>query len=150
MYYLGSNSRRNLQGVHPQLIYIIEQTLADCPVDFGIPKTGGVRTDKEQQALYAAGKSKKDGIKKRSKHQLSLGLGPQYGKAFDYFAFVNNKASYEPILMHAVGASIMTTAARLRKEGRVTVRLRWGATFGSTSFQGWDAGHIEIVEIDHE
>lgn len=145
MFYLGKASRRNLKGVHPQLIFIIEQALADSPIDFGIPSTGGVRTDKQQQDLYFKGASKLDGYNQRSKHQLSKGLGTSYGEAFDFFAYVNGEASYRHQHMYTAGAAIMTTAERLRKEGKVTVRLRWGASFDSDSLLGWDVGHIEIV-----
>lgn len=148
MYYLGKASRRNLQGVHPQLIFIIEQTMIDCPIDFGIPSGGGVRTDKQQYALFVAGKSKCDGYTKISKHQVKKGLGPQYGMAFDFYAWVNGQVSWKPEHIYAVGAAIMTTASRLKAEGKVTVRLRWGATFGDTGFLGWDSGHIEVIDND--
>lgn len=150
MYYLGNASRRNLQGVHPQLIFILEQALIDSPIDFGVPSTGGVRTDKEQQRLYAKGLSKLDGVTQKSRHQLTQGLGPRYGMAVDIFAYVNGQASYALPHIYAAGSAIMTTAKRLRDEGKVSVRLRWGATFGSDDLLGWDSGHIEIEGDDDE
>ena len=148
MYFLGKTSRNNLGGVHPQLIYIIEQTLIDCPIDFGIPKNGGVRTEKQQYALFADGKSKCDGYKIRSKHQMTKGLGPQYGMAFDFYAFVEGKVSWKPRHIYAVGAAIMTTASRLKNEGKISIKVRWGATFGDKGFLGWDSCHIEVMESD--
>lgn len=147
MFYLGNRSRQRLKGVDPRLIFLAEQALIYTPIDFGIPMHGGVRTDKEQYQMYVKGASKLDGITKRSKHQLPKnGMGRAYGQAFDFYALVNGQPSWDDVHIAIVGSSIVTTAEWLRSQGRLNIRVRWGLTFGSDEFKGWDGGHIEMVE----
>ena len=34
----------------------------------------------------------------------------------------------------------------MKKEGLIDIELKWGGTFGSNRFQGYDYPHIEIVK----
>lgn len=146
MFYLGNRSRRRLEGVDPQLIFLIEQSLIYTPIDFGIPPLGGIRTAKEQYSLFTKGKSKADGFRKLSKHQRKLcSNGPSYGQAFDFYALIDGKPSWNDVHIAIVGSSILTTAEVLRSQGKFTRKIRWGLTFDSDEFKGWDGGHIEIV-----
>jgi peptidoglycan L-alanyl-D-glutamate endopeptidase CwlK len=104
---LSNKSRERLEGIKPVLIEIIERAIIDTPIDFGIPPDGGLRTAYRQNQLYAKGRTEAgqiitwvDGMKKRSRHQD--------GDAFDIYAFVDGKASwdpkhYEPIARHLQG-----------------------------------------------
>ena len=38
---------------------------------------------------------------------------------------------------------IENLAKRLKAEGRISIDLRWGGTFGSKSFKGFDYPHME-------
>jgi peptidoglycan L-alanyl-D-glutamate endopeptidase CwlK len=101
---LSKKSRERLQGIKPVLIEIIETAIVNSPYDFGIPLDGGLRTAYRQNQLYAQGRTESgkvitwvDGMKKRSRHQD--------GDAFDIYAFVDGKPSwdakyYEPIARH--------------------------------------------------
>jgi peptidoglycan L-alanyl-D-glutamate endopeptidase CwlK len=104
MFKLSKTSRERLKGIKPVLIEIIEAAIVTSPIDFGIPPDGGLRSAYRQNQLYAKGRTEAgqkitwvDGFKKRSRHQD--------GDAFDIYAFVDGKASwdakhYEPIARH--------------------------------------------------
>lgn len=134
MPFLSQKSRKQLEGVDQVLIDILTVAIADSPFDFGIPPDGGVRTTARQQELYAQGRTKPgkkitwvDGIEKRSRHQE--------GKAFDIYAYVDGKATwdvkyYEPIARHL---------QKVAKE-KFNVDLKWGGDFKITK----DRPHFEI------
>ena len=52
---LSNRSRNKLDGVHPQLVAVVEGAIKLTKVDFGV--TYGVRTIAEQEKLVAAGRS---------------------------------------------------------------------------------------------
>jgi peptidoglycan L-alanyl-D-glutamate endopeptidase CwlK len=135
VYSFSKNSLAKLLTVHADLQSVMLEAIANSPIDFGI--SHGIRTLKEQQDLYALGRTKPgnivtkcDGVKLRSKHQDGL--------AVDVFAFVNWKLSYDPEHLALIAGVVLSSAARLR------VKIRWGGTFGSKVFKGWDKPHFEL------
>jgi len=97
MFKLSKRSQERLQGIEPILIDIVNEAIKESPYDFGIPSFGGLRTEEEQHYLFNKKVSKCDGYNKKSYHQT--------GKAFDIYAYVNGKATwdkkyYEPIARH--------------------------------------------------
>jgi peptidoglycan L-alanyl-D-glutamate endopeptidase CwlK len=142
MYYLSNASIKNMTGCHPDNIIVINEAIKTSPIDFGIPSTGGVREDFEQHQLFMNGKSKCDGYEIKSKHQKRE---DDYGWATDFFAYVNGKVSYERHHLSMVAAVVLSTANRLKKEGKITSSYYWGGQFGSADFNGWDMPHIEKV-----
>lgn len=80
-YKLGTRSRENLKGVHPDLVKVVERAIELSTQDFTVIE--GVRTQERQQELYAQGRTKPgnkvtnaDGVKNKSNHQVkSDGLG---------------------------------------------------------------------------
>ena len=151
MFYLGNRSRSRLKGVDPRMIFLAEQSLIYTPIDFGIAYLGGLRTAKQQHQQFLKGASKADGYKVLSKHQaIPRTNGPSYGRAFDFYALINGQPSWDDVHIAIVGSSIVTTAEWLRSQGKFNIKVRWGLTFGSDEFKGWDGGHIEVVEdYDH-
>jgi peptidoglycan L-alanyl-D-glutamate endopeptidase CwlK len=133
----SSKSNERMKGVHPDLIVIFTEAIKNSPIDFGIPGGGGMRTTQDQQALFDNGKSKCDGVENKSYHQT--------GNALDFYAYVNGKASWSINHLCLVAGVIMTTAKRLKKEGKVSHDIYWGGQFGSSDFNGWDMPHIELV-----
>lgn len=109
---LSSTSKMRLEGVNPVLIKVINRALEITTIDFGIPKHGGLRTAEEQNALFKDGKSQLDGYKKKSNHQT--------GNAFDVFAYVDGKASWDKAHLTAVADAIFQAADELG------VKLTWG------------------------
>lgn len=136
-YRFSSKSAERMKGVNPELIVIFTEAIKNSPIDFGIPGDGGLRTAKRQNELFADEKSKCDGYELKSYHQS--------GNALDFYAYVDGKASWEKHHLSMVAGVIMTTAKRLKKEGKVKIDLYWGGQFGSYNFNGWDMPHIEIV-----
>ena len=126
---LGTRSRSRLQGVDRRLVDVIELALTISLIDFGIPADGGVRTAERQHELFKDGKSKLDGFNRKSKHQT--------GKAFDVFAYVDGKASWDHLHLTHVATAILAAASRLG------VPLRWGGHFKPN---GWDMPHFELVD----
>ena len=113
-----SNASANrLQTVDPRLQAIANYAIEITKVDFGIPSTGGLRTEEEQNKLYHQGKSRLDGYKKRSNHQ--------HGLALDVYAFVDGKASWEKEHLAMVAAAMLQAASGLGYE------LSWGGLWKS-------------------
>ena len=113
MYKLSKRSYKRLNGVDAILIAILTEAIKESPYDFGIPRTGGLRTAELQNELYKKGKSQLDGYKKKSYHQT--------GKAFDIFAYVDGKASWDRGQLTAIARHIQKVA----KE-EFDVELTWG------------------------
>ena len=52
---LSNRSKGKLEGVHPDMVAVVERAIELTKVDFGV--TYGVRTVEEQEKLVAAGRS---------------------------------------------------------------------------------------------
>jgi peptidoglycan L-alanyl-D-glutamate endopeptidase CwlK len=128
-------SRRSLEvlnKINPVLSEIMCDAIDLSPIDFGIPSDGGLRTAERQYELFLAEKSKCDGYKIKSNHQT--------GNAVDVFAYVNGRASWSDVHLSIIAGVVLSVA------NRKGVKLRWGGTFGSDNFNGWDMPHFEIAE----
>lgn len=117
MFQLGKRSRERLEGIDADLIEVIELALTISPIDFGIPEHGGLRTEETQRTLYTRGVSKCDGIVNKSYHQT--------GRAFDIYAYVDGKASWDKDHLKTCAAAILQAASLLG------VALEWGGFFRS-------------------
>ena len=73
---------QRLDGVKARLAIVLYEAQKRSDRDFHVGYMGGRRTSQEQNALYKAKKSKKDGYKKLSKHQS--------GKAVDFVVYDDN------------------------------------------------------------
>lgn len=132
----SKRSAERMKGVNTDLIKIFNKAIKISPIDFGIPKHGGIRTVTEQNILFNDGLSKCDGYNLKSKHQS--------GNALDFYAFVDGKASWDKVHLAMVASAILTSANELKKRGEINIDLRWGGTFNSDTFDGWDMPHIEV------
>ena len=112
MYYLGKSSAANLSGVNPLLIQVVTLALKLTSVDFGIPSSGGLRTPEQQRKLFDLKASPLDGTIKISNHQS--------GNAFDVFAYVDGKASWDIGHLNEVATAVLASASQLG------VKLAWG------------------------
>ena len=90
MFTLGKRSRKNMIGLHPYMAFFIEETIKESKQDFGILNKGGVRTNKEQKAMYAQGRTTEG-----SKVTWTLDSYHQYGLAGDLVAYKNGKYSWD-------------------------------------------------------
>lgn len=127
----SKTSLDRLYTCDPRLIKIAEEAIKVSPVDFGI--ACGARSIEDQQKAFKEGKSKCDGIKNKSNHNYNP------SKAFDFYAWVNGKASWDKVHLAIIAGVILTVAKQH------DIDIRWGGTFGSNSFDGFDFPHIELV-----
>ena len=131
MFKWGIKSKERMIGVDEFLIECATRALAKSNYDMTIPWMGGVRTAKEQNALFVDGNTKADGYARKSYHQsgMALDVVPVDGnytntKAFNHFAK----------LMFSTWQVMI-----YNKEARGL--LYWGGHFGKN---GWDKPHYEI------
>lgn len=127
MYKLSQTSFNRLKGINPVLIEIVQKAIETSPLDFGIPADGGLRTAQRQNELFKAKKSKLDGYIKIGNHQK--------GKAFDIYAYVDGKASWDKKHLTTIAHHILNVA-----KTEFNVNLIWGGNF-KTFF---DAPHFEM------
>ncbi len=111
LFRLSAKSLERLDGVHPDLVAVVEFAIRVSPVDFGIPRTGGVRTREMQRSLVDSGKSGT----MRSRHLT--------GHACDVFAYVNGKATWAPVHIMKIHAAFEAAGNALE------VPLRWGGNW---------------------
>lgn len=139
MFYLSEASKKNREGVDPRLIEIDDLAIAITLVDFGHGPDSGVRTSERQHQLFLEGKSGADGYDKKSNHQK--------GRALDFYAYVDGKASWEHEHLAMVACAYLQAASILG------YRIRWGGLWKSRNPTikngipyGWDCPHIELDE----
>jgi len=144
MFKLSEKSKQRRKGVDHRLIEICDLALQISVIDFGIPGDGGVRTTARQNELFTEGKSKADGYVKRSRHQPALDGS---GKALDFYAFVDGKASWDHAHLAMVGAAFLQAASMLG------YKLKWGGLWRRRKPKfingipyGWDMPHVQLDE----
>ena len=125
---LSERSKMNMTGVDPRLIKIAEMAIEITRIDFGIPSDGGLRTPERQNELFKAGKSKLDGINRKSEHQK--------GNALDFYAYVDGKASWEKEHLAQVAAAFLQSASILG------YKLNWGGLWESFL----DMPHVQLMD----
>ncbi len=128
MWVLSKRSLERREGVDPRLIEISDRALQISPIDFGHPKYGGKRSEQEQMVLFMANRSKCDGIHKKSFHQE--------GKALDFYAYVDGKASWAKYDLTKVAAAFLQAASELG------YKLQWGGHFKGF----FDGPHVQLVD----
>ena len=124
---LSKRSLDRLDCVNPLLIAIIVEAIKTSPIDFGIPQYGGMRTAIEQNELFIKSKSQLDGFSKKSYHQS--------GNAFDIYAYVDGRASWNKDHLTTIARHIQKVA-----KDRYSVSLQWGGDW--TKFV--DMPHFQI------
>ena len=131
-YVLGERSRRNLEGVHRDLVQVVELAIKLSAVDFAVIE--GLRTIERQRELYAQGRTKPGHVvtwTMASKHidGLAVDLLPSTGW--------NYTAGFDEV------ARAMFAAAQ-----QLGVRIRWGADWdrdGKPRERGEsDSPHFEL------
>ena len=72
MFFFGPKRKERLNGVHPDLVRVIEEAIKGSPYDFSI--TQGLRTLEQQQALFNAGKSQTMRSRHLSGHAVDIAV----------------------------------------------------------------------------
>jgi len=139
MFRLSSTSKKRREGIDPRLIEIDDLAIQITLVDYGHPEYAGTRTGVDQLHLFTIGQSYADGIDTISDHQL--------GKALDFYAYVDGKASWEPDHLAMVACAYFQAAAKLG------YRIEWGGLWKTADpiikngiSYGWDMPHIKILD----
>lgn len=117
---LGIRSRMRLQGVHPDLVRVVERAIQLTPLDFTI--TEGLRTVARQAQLVKAGASRT----MNSRHIT--------GHAIDFAVLVEGKVRWDWPLYETVSRAFKQAAAELN------VPIVWGGDWKSLK----DGPHVEL------
>lgn len=122
---------------HPDLIMIVTESLKVSPVDFGVAH--GQRPIDEQNKLYQQGRTTpgkivtyKDGYTNKSKHNY------QPSMAVDLYCWPRH-IMWDSAHLSVLAGVILSTAKRLKAEGKIMLDLRWG--------NDWDGDGI-LVKSD--
>ncbi len=125
---LSARSKNRRIGIDPRLIEISDLAITITNVDFGHPRYAGLRTTAQQRELFDAGLSGCDGTDKCSKHQD--------GKALDFYAYVDGKASWDEAHLTTVAAAFLQAASMLG------YKLQWAGFWNNS----WDKPHVQLVD----
>jgi peptidoglycan L-alanyl-D-glutamate endopeptidase CwlK len=120
-YSLGTKSRKELEGVHPKLIKVVERAIAISKQDFSVHD--GLRTEAEQREYVRRGVSKT----MNSKHR------PQadgFSHAVDLVPYINGQLRWEWKPIYVIASAVHQAA---REQG---VQLTWGAV--------WDKAFLSL------
>lgn len=127
MYKLSKRSLSRLEGIESILIEIVKEAIKESPYDFGIPNDGGLRTAERQKELFNKKVSRCDGYKNKSYHQT--------GKAFDIYAYVDGKASWNKLYLKLIARHIQKVA-----KDKFNTNLQWGGDWKNFK----DMPHFQI------
>lgn len=111
---LGKTSRKNLEGVHPALVQVVERAIQITPVDFGVHE--GLRTAARQKEYLRRGVT----TVSFSKHQVQK---DGFGHAVDLVPYVDGQLRWEWPLIYPIAQAMRDAALELG------VRLRWGGSW---------------------
>ena len=115
---LSNRSKGKLEGVHPDMVAVVERAIGLTKVDFGV--TYGVRELEEQKRLVASGRSQT----MKSKHLDGL--------AVDLMAYVGSRGSWELSLYDNIADAMKLAAIE------EDVAIRWGAAWQIPDIREWD------------
>lgn len=104
MYKLSIRSKGNLQGVHPDLVRVVERAIEITSIDFGV--SDGLRTTEQQLEMVRRGAS----TTMYSKHLVQR---DGWGHAIDLFVIVNGRVSWEHRHFRKVIQAMFTAAIEL-------------------------------------
>lgn len=125
---LGVRSRQNLQGVHPDLVKVVERAIQITKQDFTVIE--GMRTRQRQAQLVKSGASRT----MNSRHLT--------GHAVDLAAWTGREINWDPKLYGEIKEAMFIAGHELN------VPLRWGGDWdgdGDTTDQNFhDLVHFEL------
>jgi len=143
MYRFGTKSKAQLKTAHKDLQKIMNEAIKITDVDFGIAE--GHRSIEKQKQYFEDGKSKLDGINKKSKHNYSPSM------AVDIYAYVNNNASWDNEHLSYLAGIIHAVSEMLFEQKITNHKLRWGGNWdrdgvilADQSFD--DRPHFELID----
>ena len=120
MYKLGNRSKQRLEGVHPDLVRVVERAIEISTVDFIVLE--GVRTPERQRTLVEAGSSQTMNSRHITGHAVDLG------------AWVDGQVDWSWPLYHKIAAAMKTAAKELG------IPIVWGGDWRNFK----DGPHFEL------
>lgn len=143
-YKLSQKSKERIKDINPILRSIIEDGIKNSPYDFGIPRDGGFRTAQRQKELYAKGRTTAqlkakgitdvEGRPDKAKITWTLKSYHMTGNAFDIYAYVDGKASWDLKYLEPIARHLQKIAFN-----DYGVQLDWGQ-----DLWGKDGAHFQI------
>lgn len=116
---LSNRSLTELEGVHPKLVDVVKDAIERTTQDFTVHS--GLRSAREQNALFHRGASKLDGYNRKSQHQMQR---DGYGHAVDLVPYVAGAGlRWEWPLIYPIAAAMAICA---EEHG---LSLRWGGVW---------------------
>ena len=153
---LSTKSFANTNTCERDIQTIIHQAIKITRIDFGI--SHGHRSPEVQFELYKQGRKEVngvwkiedrrkvvtycDGYEKKSKHNYSP------SKAFDIYAFVNGKATWNKDYLLYLGGLIIGVSEMLLEQEKITHKLKWGANWNMDSEIITDQTFIDMPHFE--
>ncbi len=125
MFRLGRRSKQRLEGLHPDLIQIVEKAITITRVDFTVLE--GLRTEERQRELFAAGASSTMNSRHLTGHAVDLG------------AWVARSVRWDWPLYDQIGAAMKLAAVEER------LMVEWGGDWRSFK----DGPHFQLPWADY-
>ena len=120
---LSQRSLNKLDGVHPDMVAVVQRAIELTDVDFGV--TYGVRTLEEQKELYNSGRSQT----MKSKHLIQ---DDGYSYAVDLVAYFGSNVSWELNVYDNICDAMAQAAEELE------VPIKWGAAWSEGDIRYYD------------
>ena len=120
MFKLGKKSIERLQGVHTDLVRVVERAIDLTPVDFTVLE--GLRSPERQQTLVASGASQTLNSRHITGHAVDLG------------AWVDNQVDWSWPLYHQIANAMKAAATELG------IPIVWGGDWKTFK----DGPHFEL------
>ena len=120
---LSTRSKNKLEGVHPDMVAVVERAIELTKVDFGV--TYGVRSLAEQEKLVASGRSQT----MKSKHLIQ---DSGYSHAVDVVAYDGSDVVWEINVYDDICDAFKQAA---EEKG---VAVKWGAAWSEGDIRSYD------------
>lgn len=120
MFKLGPRSKMRLEGVHPDLVRVVDRAIEISTVDFTVLE--GLRAPERQKTLVESGASQTMNSRHITGHAVDLG------------AWVDNQVDWSWPLYHKIAAAMKTAAKELG------VSIVWGGDWRNFK----DGPHFEL------
>lgn len=121
MYKLGSKSAKTLEGVHPNLIAVVEKAITLSKQDFTVLE--GIRTPARQRELYAQGRTKPGPVVTWTMNSRHFVQEDGFGHAVDLAPW--------PIDWNSTKKFDLIAEAMFAAAKELGVSIRWGADWDS-------------------
>ena len=147
-YKFSERSRKRLDTCHPDLIAICEEVIK--VYDFAVLE--GLRTLEKQREYYETGRSKLDGINKKSMHQADENGKSRAVDIMPYKKGTNAFSGKEKDIrrFYYLAGLIKMAAHKLLEEGKISHTIRWGGDWDCDDIyddQNFDdLPHFELID----